>query len=82
MKRQTEISIETHEIKIIRIRNGVTRAFCSRCQSERATFTPTQIAVLFQMSLIEIARDIETGRFHLTGNGRGTALICGDFLQS
>lgn len=83
IRQRTEISIETHEIKIIRIRNSASQIFCEQCQSQTSPFTADQIAVLLQISVDEVCRDIETGKFHLTGSPpqQNLALICGDSLS-
>ena len=80
--RRIEISIETHETKIIHIRTGKRSAFCQHCQASITWFTPEQVALLLNISVSEVCRDVETGRFHLTETERGTARICGDSLTA
>jgi len=79
MKR-TEIKIETHEIKIIRSRVP-NSAYCERCEESVTTFTPEQIAAVFQMTLSEVCRCIQTNKFHLVETRRGIALVCGGLLE-
>lgn len=77
-KRRVEISIETHEIKIIKIRGGAgNSAFCGRCKAETRFFSPSEIAGFFQTAISEIERRIEDGELHLIGNGQ----VCGAFVQ-
>lgn len=78
--RRTRINIERHEIKIIRIRNGVNLTFCEHCQSQTRSFTPGQIALFLQIPLDEVSGDIESGKFHLTKSDRNLALVCGNSL--
>ena len=80
-KHRAEITVEKHEIQIIRIRGAANSAFCSQCRKQTAAFTPEQIALLFQISLAEVSREIETGNFHLNALERETTLICGEVLR-
>ena len=82
VKRRTRISVETHETKIIHLRTGGRSAFCQHCQASITWFTPEQVALLLNISVSEVCRDVETGRFHLTETERGTAQICGDSLAA
>jgi hypothetical protein len=80
-RRRTEIKIETHEIQITRVQSGGHLSFCGHCRSMTVTFTPDQIADCFQISLREVCREIESGRFHLTETERGLARVCGASLR-
>ena len=79
--RRTEITIETHNLTIIRTGGKPLSVFCERCQKAVAAFVPEQIALTFRLSLTEICRRIETEQIHLTSSERGTALICGASLD-
>ncbi len=81
-KRRIEISVETHEIKIIRIRGGLNITFCDHCGEEKSSFTSEEIAGFLKISVEDVCGDIETGKFHLTGNENGKALICGDSFRN
>lgn len=82
-KKRTEITIETHEIKIIRISGEALRiAFCRRCESESAVFTPAQIAGFLGLSMEEICRMIGSDEYHLIENDETAALVCGNALKS
>jgi hypothetical protein len=81
VKRRIEISVETHEIKIIRIRGGGISGFCRHCGAETSLFSPEEIARFLKIPVIDVSRDIESGKFHLTETDGGTALICGDSLR-
>lgn len=76
----TEIKIETHEIKIIRSR-APSSAYCERCKESVTTFTPEQIAAVFQMTLSEVCLCIQTDKFHLVETRRGIALVCGSLSE-
>ena len=80
MIKRTEIKIKTYEIKIIRSRVP-NSAYCERCEESVTTFTPEQIAAVFQMTLSEVCRCIQTNKFHLVETRRGIALVCGGLLE-
>ena len=80
-KRRIEISIETHEIKIIRIRGGGINGFCRKCSAETSLFSPEEIAQFLKIPVIDVNRDIDSGKFHLTETDGETTLICGDSLR-
>lgn len=71
-----EITIETHEIKIIRVGGVRQTAFCRSCRRDAGILSLVQFAASFRISADEVCRQIETGEIHLTSNGRGAALIC------
>ncbi len=80
-KRRTEITIETHEITVIKTNGKSHLAFCERCQKSVAAFAHEQVAMFFRLSLTEICRRVETEQIHLTRTKRGAALICGNSLE-
>ena len=75
--RRTEITIETRSVTIIRVKGSQFSAHCERCQKPVAAFAPAQIAEFLRLDLTEVCRRVEADELHLTGNGRGVALICG-----
>lgn len=79
--RRTEITIETHNLTIIRTIGKPFAIFCDRCQKAVTAFTPEQIALSFRISLTEVCCRIEAEQIHLTSKKRGTALICGNWLK-
>ena len=80
-KRRTEITIETHRITVIRIKNDSPPVHCEYCQKAVSAFTPKQIAGYLQLDLTEVFQRINTKQMHLTRTDRGTALICGESLE-
>jgi hypothetical protein len=80
-KRRTEITIETHEITVIRTNHKPLSAFCERCQKTVPVFAPEQIAIFFRLPLSEVCRRVEANEIHLTRSGRGAALICAVSLE-
>jgi len=80
-KRRTEITIETRSITIIRTSGTHYAAHCQHCRQTVAAFAPEQIAAALQLDLTEVCRRVEMKHIHLTNNGRGAALICGNSLE-
>lgn len=81
-KRRTEITIETHEIKIIRITGEARQtAFCRRCQCDAAVFAPAQIAAFLGLTPEDVYRAINDGNYHMVGES-ATPLVCGNSLKS
>ncbi len=80
-KRRIEITVETHEIKIIRIRGGGVPVFCKHCEAETNSYSPEEIAQVLKISELSVSRDLEAGKFHLTETKSGAKLICGDSLR-
>lgn len=78
--RRTEIQIETHEVKVIRMSGRQFRAFCEYCEAMAAVFTPDQVAELLQMSPNNALGLVNEGKLHLVRADCGLALICGKSL--
>lgn len=76
--RRTEIQIETHEIKIIRLRGKQVSIYCQCCQRTVRTFTLEQTAAFFDMTLTDVCRLIGADKFHLVSSTRGVPLVCGN----
>jgi hypothetical protein len=81
-KRQLEITIETHSITIIRTKGKIPSMYCEHCLETVSAFTPEQVAGFFQVSITEIYQRVATKQIHLTNEGRGVALVCGNSLES
>jgi hypothetical protein len=76
--RRTEIQIETHEVKVIRLRRKPALARCGRCGEIVAALTPEQATEVLEMTQDEVSLLLEDGRFHLVNSERALALICGN----
>ena len=76
--RRTEIQIETHEVKVIRLRTRPTLARCGRCGEIVTALTPEQAAEVLEMTRDDVLLLLEDGRAHLVNSERGLALICGN----
>jgi hypothetical protein len=80
-RRRTEISIETHEITIVRTSGTRLTAFCEACREDVPAFGLEQIAAVFQMSVSDVCRTIEEKKLHLVTARHSIALICGNSLK-
>jgi hypothetical protein len=80
-RRRTEISIETHEITVIRTNGHQKKHYCENCRTSVLAFALEQIAAFFQISVSDVCRTIEENRLHLVTTQRTIALICGNSLK-
>ena len=74
--RRTEIQIETHEVKVIRLRTRPALARCGRCGEIVTALTPEQATEVLEMTRDEVLLLLEDGRAHLVNSEHGLALIC------
>jgi hypothetical protein len=80
-RRRTEITIETHEVKTIRIRTIGGSGYCPTCSGQTTSITPENVAVFMQISVGEVLRSIDSGQIHLVGDGNGVQGVCGNSLD-
>lgn len=67
---------------IIRTRGKQNSAHCERCRETVTAFAPEQIAKFLHLDLTEICRQIETKQIHLTNDGEGVAMVCGNSFKN
>ena len=76
-KRRLEITIETHQLTIIRMRNGKSSfVYCRHCRTEVASLRHAHAALIFRVALPEIERLFQTNQIHLADD----AALCGNSL--
>lgn len=78
--RRTEITIETHEIKTIRMRTVGGSTFCETCGEIATSYGLEHVAMFLQISSDEVSRSIGSGQIHLTRT-EGPQDICGHSLK-
>lgn len=68
-KRQTQITIETHSLTIIKTRTGgkSNSVYCRRCKSDVATFRHAHAALIFRVDAGELERLSQIGLIHAAG---------------
>lgn len=80
-RRRTEITIETREIKTIRIRSVGGASYCGHCDEETNAYPPEQVAIFLQITLDEVAASTTSGHIHLIDNNARPGEICGRSLE-
>ena len=79
-KKQTQITIETHSLTIIRThssdRFGLIR--CRRCQADVAGFRQAQAALIFGVEASELERLLLANQLHLADD----SALCGNSLAA
>lgn len=82
-KRRMEITMETHEITIVRFgQRPTTTIFCEVCQADIPHLSVTQASAVLSLSKAEISRLIENKQIHLTENADGDEQLCGNSLSA
>jgi hypothetical protein len=82
-RRPTEITIETHEITIIRVSTRqTTTAFCRDCQANVEHFSVARAAAVLKISETSLFRLVEDGKIHSTETAAGRLLVCGNSLAA
>jgi hypothetical protein len=79
---RTEIKIEKHEIRTVRMNSGNGSVYCSTCNEQTVTLTPDQLASFLKVSVPEICRQIDASEIHLADSDRTLGLICGRSLET
>jgi hypothetical protein len=80
-RRITEISVQTDEAFIIHRRAGSTQASCAQCGPSAPMVTPEEGAILFEIPVRAIYREIEGGQLHFQETPAGSVVVCLDSLQ-
>ncbi len=75
-KKRTEITVESHQVTIIRMR-GKLPVFCEICQAEAEVFSPPQIVSVFRLKFAEIKKLFQNNQIHFVGS---TEMLCGNSL--
>lgn len=75
-KRRTEITIETHTITIIRMRNAKS-GYCEICEMEVQIFSPPEIISGFCLKGAEIKQMFQTNKIHFV---ESTEMLCGNSI--
>lgn len=79
-RKRSVITIETHEVWVIRKPRQPTLSFCSTCGTGAQMLEPVEAARLMRVSLRTIFRWVEEGRLHFTETPDGGLFICLDSL--
>ena len=79
--RITEITVETHEVFVIRRQKKSFQAWCAECAATVQMAAPEQAAIIAGVTWLEIARRVEAGRVHFTEMSDGGLLVCVNSLS-
>lgn len=82
-KSRTEITIETHEITIIRTRGKKPSAECRHCRKDAEAVSIERSAALLETSLADIHLLIKTGELHFLRIAEAgvVPLVCGNSIR-
>jgi len=82
-KRSTKITVENHQVLIIRQRKRRQLGWCPGCDLEVEMVTAEQAAVLLGISLRAVCRAVEADQFHYRETDDGMLYLClNSLLQS
>jgi hypothetical protein len=80
-KQRREITLETHEVTIIRIKNKKLNTFCSDCGAYTFHLTVPETISLLSLSETEVKRWLENKTIHAK-EAEGVLLLCGTSLAT
>lgn len=81
-RRLTKITMETHEVTIVRIKQSqLTRQFCRVCRTDEWHLPVARAAAVLRISETAVFRLIENKRFHSTETDAGELLVCRNSLE-
>ena len=80
-KRRTEITIETREIKTIRIRSLGDATYCMECGKTTMSCDPEHIAKMLHANVGDVLRSIADGQLHLTRTSGAADGVCVNSLE-
>jgi len=82
MNKRTKITIETHQVQIIRRGKPSVQAWCPECSATVRMLTPEEAAALAQVTTRTIYHWVDAGELHFTETPEGILLICPDSLTT
>lgn len=76
MKRKIQLTVETHELLVIKKTKGSTQGWCSECAGDVPLVRPEEAAVLARVSPRMIYAWVEAGRVHFMETAEEGLRIC------
>ncbi|HSB11683.1 MAG TPA: hypothetical protein VLM38_19495 [Blastocatellia bacterium] len=76
LRRRTEISVQTHEVLVMRKPGREALAWCAGCGEQTRMLTLDKAMALTAASSREIHRRLEAGEVHFTETTDGFVLMC------
>jgi len=78
-EREIRITVETHEVRVIKKRGNLYHVWCARCGKRTAVISLND-ARKSGLTADAAQRRVETGRLHLIESGGGRSFVCLDSL--
>ena len=79
---RTEITIETHEVLVIRRRGSFPRTLCPDCGEQSTMMTLDEAITVFSVSMRSIVRYVEAGDLHFVETPKGALFLCSESLAA
>lgn len=79
-KRRVEVTIETHQVWIVREPKPLAQVWCAGCARTVRMVTADEAARILRQSTLNVYRMVEGGRLHYRETHEGLLLICLDSL--
>lgn len=79
---RTEITIETHEVMVIRRQGSYPQSHCRRCGEQATMLSLDEATALSNISTRKLFRLVEDGKLHFIETPKGTLLICSESLAA
>ena len=81
-KRKTKITVESHQVTVIRHSQASVRAWCAVCGEPVRMVTADQAAIVTGTSLRAVLRQVEADQLHFTETTEGRLFICLNSLMA
>lgn len=78
---RTEITIETHEVMVIRRTGNRATSLCPRCGDRATMLTLDEATTVFAVSTRNLFRFVEEEKLHYVETPKGTLLVCSESLS-
>lgn len=79
---RTEITIETHEVLVIRRRGSFPRTLCPDCGEQATMLTMDEATTVFSVSMRSLVRYVEAGDLHFVETPKGALFLCSESLAA
>ena len=79
---RTEITIETHEVLVIRRRGRAPRTLCPDCGERATMLTMDEALTVFSVSMRSLVRFVEAGDLHYVETPKGALFLCSESLAA
>ena len=79
---RTEITIETHEVMVIRRQGNYQKSSCTECGEQATMLTLDEATTVFGISTLKLVQFVERGNLHFMETVKGTLLLCSESLSA